>query len=248
MRPLHVRAGRFSDTGSPVRRPDLDDSGGEGGIRTRGAFAHRFSRAAPSTTRTPLRGRGYQTRPRQPGRRRSTRGEWREQRLGFVAPDAADDLDPPRQTGMLSELDDGSRGAIVPVRDGEHERLDIALEERADAHRARLLGGEDGRVGEPDGPELSGGFAKYDDDGMGGRIVRLLDAVMGADDHRLVDHRDRGIRPLTVGESGPSLRQGLAHEQLVVHATMLADRFGRSGPRAATRDAESQPGTRRSGR
>jgi hypothetical protein len=34
--------------------------GGEGGIRTRGAFAHRFSRAAPSTTRTPLRGRGYQ--------------------------------------------------------------------------------------------------------------------------------------------------------------------------------------------
>src|SRR4029077_19967657 len=35
-------------------------AGGEGGIRTRGAFAHRFSRAAPSTTRTPLRGRGYQ--------------------------------------------------------------------------------------------------------------------------------------------------------------------------------------------
>src|SRR5215208_258043 len=33
-------------------------AGGEGGIRTRGAFAHRFSRAAPSTTRTPLRGRG----------------------------------------------------------------------------------------------------------------------------------------------------------------------------------------------
>src|SRR6266498_1711794 len=27
---------------------------GEGGIRTREAFAHRFSRAAPSTTRTPL--------------------------------------------------------------------------------------------------------------------------------------------------------------------------------------------------
>src|SRR6185295_7509955 len=28
---------------------------GEGGIRTREAFAYRFSRAAPSTTRTPLR-------------------------------------------------------------------------------------------------------------------------------------------------------------------------------------------------
>src|SRR5258707_545720 len=30
-------------------------AGGEGGIRTHAAFADRFSRAAPSTTRTPLR-------------------------------------------------------------------------------------------------------------------------------------------------------------------------------------------------
>ena len=29
--------------------------GGEGGIRTHEALAHRFSRAAPSTTRSPLR-------------------------------------------------------------------------------------------------------------------------------------------------------------------------------------------------
>ncbi len=43
-------------------------AGGEGGIRTRGAFAHRFSRAAPSTTRTPLRDRGYQTRDARPSR------------------------------------------------------------------------------------------------------------------------------------------------------------------------------------
>jgi hypothetical protein len=44
-------------------------SGGEGGIRTRGAFAHRFSRAAPSTTRTPLRRRGYQRSPIGPATR-----------------------------------------------------------------------------------------------------------------------------------------------------------------------------------
>jgi hypothetical protein len=48
------------------------ERGGEGGIRTRGAFAHRFSRAAPSTTRTPLRGRGYQTGPAGPVRRDAT--------------------------------------------------------------------------------------------------------------------------------------------------------------------------------
>jgi hypothetical protein len=41
-----------------VRSAQSMSAGGEGGIRTRGAFAHRFSRAAPSTTRTPLRGRG----------------------------------------------------------------------------------------------------------------------------------------------------------------------------------------------
>src|SRR5688500_1283873 len=41
----------------PVVAATADADGGEGGIRTHGAFAHRFSRAAPSTTRTPLRGR-----------------------------------------------------------------------------------------------------------------------------------------------------------------------------------------------
>ena len=35
------------------------------------------------------------------------------------------------------------------VRGGEDERLDVALEQRADAHRARLQGREDRRVGEP---------------------------------------------------------------------------------------------------
>ncbi len=49
--------------GWPVHEPRR---GGEGGIRTLGAFAHRFSRAAPSTTRTPLRRGGYQRSPPEP--------------------------------------------------------------------------------------------------------------------------------------------------------------------------------------
>src|SRR4029453_18851809 len=122
-------------------------AGGEGGIRTRGAFAHRFSRAAPSTTRTPLRGRGYQTGPWD----RSGAGAWDpsagRERLGqplrLVAPDAADDLDPARQTRVLGELDDRSRRAVAHVGDAEHECLDVALEQGADAHRAGLLRGED---------------------------------------------------------------------------------------------------------
>src|ERR1700687_413883 len=38
-----------------ARSSRVDVDRGEGGIRTREAFAYRFSRAAPSTTRTPLR-------------------------------------------------------------------------------------------------------------------------------------------------------------------------------------------------
>src|SRR5256714_3930656 len=87
--------------------------GGEGGIRTRGAFAHRFSRAAPSTTRTPLRRRGYQ-------RGLETLRPWLPRRgceelLRLVAPDAADDPDSAREIRVLSQLDDGPCGAIRPV-------------------------------------------------------------------------------------------------------------------------------------
>ena len=68
------------------------ERGGEGGIRTRGAFAHRFSRAAPSTTRTPLRGRGYQTRPGRP----STRCGGANKASASSRRMPLDDLGPPR--------------------------------------------------------------------------------------------------------------------------------------------------------
>src|SRR4029079_18781505 len=100
--------------------------GGEGGIRTRGAFAHRFSRAAPSTTRTPLRGRGYQTGLGRPGSGPSPLGsvsrEGREELFGFVSADAADDLDPTRQRWVLRKLDDRPGRPVVRVCDGGDER------------------------------------------------------------------------------------------------------------------------------
>ena len=51
---------------------------------------------------------------------------------------------------MLGELDDRSGRPVARVGDPEHEGLDVALKERADAHGARLLGGEDRRIGKPD--------------------------------------------------------------------------------------------------
>ena len=148
--------------------PRRRSCGGEGGIRTRGAFAHRFSRAAPSTTRTPLRGRGYQTRV-EPGpepRRRRTRqatgaATRREERVGLVATDAADDLD--AAAAATSCWASWMTVPAAPLRsfgEGVDEGLDVALEERPDAHRARLEGGEDRGIGQAVGAQLSGGLAE----------------------------------------------------------------------------------------
>src|SRR3546814_9153287 len=55
---------------------------------------------------------------------------------------------------VLGELDHGSRRAIALVGGREHERVNVAGEQRPDTHRARLLGGEDRGVGKPDGAEI----------------------------------------------------------------------------------------------
>ena len=97
-------------------------------------------------------------------------------------------------------------------------------------------------LAEPVLAELPGGLAEGDDDGVGRRVVRLLDAVMGPGDHRLVDDGDRRDRALARGRCVARLRQGLAHEQLVVHASDYTGRLpsaspspSRNRPRSATR-------------
>ena len=87
--------------------------------------------------------------------------------------------------------------------------------------------------------ELAGGLAKGDDDGVGGRVVRLLDAVVGPGDHRLVDDGDRGDRALAARQRRARLGQGLAHEELVVHAADPSRRLGapsRDGPPTPNRN------------
>ena len=77
------------------------------------------------------------------------------------------------------------------------------------------------------GAQPSGGLAQGDHHGMGGRVVRLADSIVGPGDHRIVDHGHRGTRTFASLDRQASLCQGLAHEQLVVHA---ADDTGRSAP------------------
>ena len=124
---------------------------------------------------------------------------------------------------MLGKLEDRPGRPVSEIRDTEDERLDIALEEGPDTHRAWLLGREDRRIGESHYPELARGLAESDHNGVGGRVVRLLDAVMGSDDHGLIDHGDGRDGTLAPGQCQLRLREGLAHEQFVVHAWMLAE-------------------------
>ena len=128
-----------------------------------------------------------------------------------------------RQVRVLGELDDRAGSPEAVVRRREDERVDVACQQGADAHRAGLLRGEDRGIGEPGRTELAGRLAQGDDDGMGRRIVRLPDAVVGADDHRVVDDGHRGDRSLATGQGQLGFLQRLAHEQLVIHVAMLAD-------------------------
>ena len=118
---------------------------------------------------------------------------------------------------LLGQLDDGTRGAVGLVREGEDESLDIGREEGAHAHRARFDVHEERRVGEPLPTQASCSFAQGEEDGVCGRIVRLLDAIVGAGDHGIRDHGHGRVRALAARLRGPRFGQGLTHEQLVVH-------------------------------
>src|SRR5664279_4222038 len=94
-----------------------------------------------------------------------------EEVLGLVTPDAADHLEAAWQPGVLSELDHGPGGALEGVRERIDEGLDIALEERADAHRAGFEGREDRDIAELGPAELSGGLAEGDDDRVSRGVI-----------------------------------------------------------------------------
>src|SRR3954471_21068455 len=79
----------------------------------------------------------------------------RQQLHRLVAADAADDLDPALEAGVLGELDRRSRGSLGAVRERENEGCDVALEQGADTHDAGLDHGEDRGVRESVAPELS---------------------------------------------------------------------------------------------
>ncbi len=142
-----------------------------------------------------------------------------EQLLGFVTADAADDPESTAQGRVIGELEDRAGGAIAIIRGGIYESLDVTAQHRADAHRARLDGREDGHVLESRRSQPSGRLAQCDDHGVGGGVTSLDNPLVPARDHRLIHHGNRGMGTLAPGGGGPGLGQRLAHVELVVHAS-----------------------------
>ncbi len=89
----------------------------------------------------------------------------------------------------------------------------------ADAHGARLAGGEDGHLRQAVALELAGGGLHGEEDGVGGGVAVLEAAVVVPADHGVIEdgHGANGT-PTLVGASA-GLGDGLGHEQLVVHRT-----------------------------
>ena len=245
---------RAEATNAGIGRAGTTGSGGEGGIRTRGAFAHRFSRAAPSTTRTPLRGRGYQTtrRDRSAAARQAT-GVDLEEGLGLVAADAADDLDPsPEQRRCWASwmtvpaAPSGCSAARrrAPRRRSRGARRRTSRRARGSRRSSRRRGSRSRACGPPRGgrrrPRAPSGRSSP---GRGHGLARP-------------SPRRRRPRPRS-GRSPRLARQlrlgeGLAHEQLVVHGhdasrRPSADRQGRYRTATGWRMTRGALGFRRHG-
>ena len=119
---------------------------------------------------------------------------------------------------MLGELDDGAGGAIAS-RSGPRRR----------APRRRSASSAPTHIGHGSSvekivasasralPELAGGLAERDDDGVGGRVVRL-----GTRSWARATIASSTTATAAIGRSPAATRvlrlgEGLAHEQLVVH-------------------------------
>ena len=155
------------------------------------------------------------------GSKQLDRARFGEELFSFLAANAAHDFEPSSEPGILSQLHDSARGAVHRVGHCKDDGFDVAGEKRADAHRAGLPSHEDRGVGKAVATELSSGLADGNHHGMGGRIVRHLHPVMSAGHHRIVDDGYCADRSLALIQRDLSFGQSLAHEQLVIHASII---------------------------
>ena len=180
---------------------------------------YRFSRAAPSATRPPLRSRVYPAGPRtQSADARSRRTqpapgipsvaaaeELLQQLAGSRLEHPADDLGLVVQPRVVEDAIERPGRAPLRVRRAEDHAGDAREHQRPGAHRARLEGDVERRAGEPVVAEPPGGAPQGDDLGVGRRVAPADRPVVRAGDHLAVGGRRAAPRsgPRRRGRRGP---------------------------------------------
>jgi len=126
---------------------------------------------------------------------------------------------------LMSRL---GHGQVAPLTE---KYPDLGLEERPDTHGARLMGREEGDLGEALGVELACRCLEGEEHGVCGRVALEQDAPMVASDHRVVEDGYCTNRRLPLLCPAPRLGDGLGHVQLVVHGSESSRASDRLPPR-----------------
>jgi hypothetical protein len=103
------------------------------------------------------------------------------------------------------------------------------VDERADAHQARLDRHVHLDIRQPVVADPPGGFAQHDDLGMGRRVDRADRLVERARDDLVTDDGHGANRDLSGGEAYPRLLQRRAHEVFVRHQRFITTNRGVRG-------------------
>lgn len=132
---------------------------------------------------------------------------------GFGFEDAGSDLAAMIQGRLLEEIEKSARCPALGIPHAEDDAADAAMDDRAGAHGAGLLGHVKVAIGQTPVAESLLRLAQGEHLGVGGGIAQGLDLVVGAGDDRAPLHDDGADRHFTGLESAPGLAQGLLHEK-----------------------------------
>ena len=201
---------RERDGSSPSTQHGVHDgrSGGEGGIRTHGAFAHRFSRAAPSTTRTPLRrqripsGHGLGPRRKSGSGARGRCPEGRARAVAdlgrFALHDPGHDLEAARQCLAAWSVERPNLPRRVAASGIAKTRPSTFDSSKAPTHMAHgSMAVKTTMPRQIAAAEASRGLAHHHHHGMGSWVAVDHDLASAARDHRFVEHRDGAVGRFT---------------------------------------------------
>ncbi len=145
--------------------------------------------------------------------RSSTFGEERLDHGGAVGDeDAGRDFYMMIEARVGEHFEAGAEGAAFGVVGAVDEARDTRLDDGACAHAAGLNSNVERSIGEAVVAEQAGGFAEYDDFGVGGGVAVADGAVAGASDDLAVMDEDRADGDFAACRCGAGFSECFLHE------------------------------------